>query len=100
MRIPIPSTARQMKALRRIALVAGTLVTLVAISTASFAQQQLPATIFAVRDVPLPGDTSRFDYESLDPSTHRLYISHLGAGTVPVYDITSGTIVGEVQDVP
>src|SRR5947199_896074 len=58
------------------------------------------ASLRALRDVPLPGDTSRFDYESIDPGAHRLYIAHLGAGTVPVYDISSGTVVGEIQDVP
>jgi len=62
--------------------------------------QTLPATFNTVRDVALPGDTSRFDYVSLDPGSQRLFIAHLGAGTVPVYDIASGTIVGEVQNVP
>src|SRR5215471_10911864 len=62
--------------------------------------QTLPATFNTVRDVPLPGDASRFDYVSLDPGSHRLFIAHLGAGTVAVYDIASGTIVGEVQNVP
>jgi YVTN family beta-propeller protein len=62
--------------------------------------QQLPADFHTVRDVPLPGDTSRFDYESLDSQTHRLYITHLGAGTIPVYDVQAGAIVGEVRDVP
>ena len=27
-----------------------------------------------VTDVPLPGGTTRFDYQSLDPSTGRLYV--------------------------
>ena len=71
-----------------------------ACTTAASVAQELPASFNTVRDVPLPGDTSRFDYESLDPASHRLYIAHLGAGTVPVYDIATGTIVGEVQDVP
>jgi YVTN family beta-propeller protein len=62
--------------------------------------QALPASFSTVRDVPLPGDTSRFDYVSLDPGSHRLFIAHLGAGTVPVYDIGAGMIVGEVQNVP
>jgi YVTN family beta-propeller protein len=62
--------------------------------------QSLPATFYTVRDVPLPGDTSRFDYESLDPGAHRLYIAHLGGGTVPVYDISTGAMVGEVPGVP
>jgi YVTN family beta-propeller protein len=62
--------------------------------------QTLPASFVTVRDVPLPGDTSRFDYVSLDPGSHRLFIAHLGAGTVAVYDIGTGAIVGEVQNVP
>ena len=63
-------------------------------------QQQLPAAFNTIQDVPLPGDTSRFDYASIDPATHRLFIAHLGAGTVPVFDIASGTILSEVQNVP
>jgi YVTN family beta-propeller protein len=62
--------------------------------------QALPASFYTVRDVPLPGDTSRFDYVSLDASSHRLFVAHLGAGTLPVYDIGAGAIVGEVQNVP
>jgi YVTN family beta-propeller protein len=62
--------------------------------------QVQPATFATVRDVPLPGDTSRFDYVSLDPGSHRLVIAHLGAGTIPVYDIASGAVNGEVQNVP
>lgn len=45
-------------------------------------QQQLPAAFNTLQDVPLPGDTSRFDYESVDPTTHRLFIAHLGAGNM------------------
>src|SRR5947209_4891182 len=84
----------------RIALLAGLSLAVIGLTTASSLGQELPATFYTVRDVPLPGDTSRFDYESLDPGSHRMYIAHLGAGTVPVYDIPSGSIVGEVQNVP
>ena len=73
---------------------------LVACTTARSHGQELPAAFSTIRDVPLPGDTSRFDYESLDAVTHRLYIAHLGAGTVLVYDLASTSIVGEVQAVP
>jgi YVTN family beta-propeller protein len=62
--------------------------------------QQSPADFRIVRDVPLPGDTSRFDYESLDSQAHRLYVTHLGAGTIVVYDVQAGAVVGEIQDVP
>ena len=89
-----------MKAIQRSVLSTGAVLAFALLTGTAAFGQQLPATFFTVRDVPLPGDTSRFDYESLDPGTHRLFIAHLGAGSVPVYDIGSGTIVGEVQDVP
>lgn len=31
-----------------------------------------------LRDVPLSGGTSRFDYQSMDSESGRLYIAHLG----------------------
>jgi YVTN family beta-propeller protein len=76
------------------------LVVVGVVSSVARGQQQLPADFFTVRDVPLPGDTSRFDYESLDPQTHRLYVSHLGAGTIAVYDTQAGAVIGEIKDVP
>ena len=88
------------RAIWRVGVYAFVGLALAACTTAPSVAQELPANFFTVRDVPLPGDTSRFDYESLDPGTHRLYIAHLGAGTVLVYDIASGSVVGEVQDVP
>ena len=73
---------------------------LVAVLACTTHAQQLPADFSTVRDVPLPGDTSRWDYESLDPQTHRMYVTHLGAGTIAVYDIAAGSIIGEIRDVP
>jgi YVTN family beta-propeller protein len=87
----------------RVALAVALAVALLGVAAAvAFSEfsQALPATFYTVRDVPLPGDTSRFDYASLDPGAHRLYIAHLGAGTVPVYDTSAGQVIGEVRDVP
>jgi YVTN family beta-propeller protein len=53
-----------------------------------------------VRDVPLSGGTSRFDYQSLDQQAHRLYVAHLGAGIVTVFDTEAGAVIGDVQNVP
>jgi YVTN family beta-propeller protein len=53
-----------------------------------------------VRDVPLQGNTSRFDYQSFDAQAHRLYIADLGDSTVSVYDTRSGAIIGEIKNVP
>jgi YVTN family beta-propeller protein len=53
-----------------------------------------------IRDVPPSVGGSRFDYQSLDQQAHRLYIAHLGAGLVTVFDTESGAVVGDVTNVP
>ena len=52
-----------------------------------------------VSDIPLQGNTSRFDYQSFDAQSHRLYIAHLGDGTATIYDTSSGAVVGEINGV-
>ncbi len=51
-----------------------------------------------LRDVPLTGAASRFDYQSFDESTGRLYIAHLGDGMLTVFDASKETVVGDVRD--
>src|ERR671933_222593 len=53
-----------------------------------------------VADVPLPGPANRFDYQSIDPAAHRLYISHMNAGRVVVFDLDSSRVVAEVPGAP
>jgi YVTN family beta-propeller protein len=60
------------------------------------AQGTLP--LERVADVPLPGGTSRFDYQSLDSASGRLYIAHLGDDMMTVFDTNTGKIVGDVKD--
>jgi DNA-binding beta-propeller fold protein YncE len=52
-----------------------------------------------LRDVRLPGDASRWDYLSYDSSAHRLYIAHLGASEVVVFDTEQQRVAGVVRDV-
>jgi YVTN family beta-propeller protein len=52
-----------------------------------------------VADVPLPGAANRFDYQSYDPRTHRLFIAHLGAGTVAVFDTESRKMLADIPNV-
>src|SRR5215211_7704428 len=40
-----------------------------------------------LRDIPLSGGATRFDYQSFDPNTGRLYIAHLGDSTMVVFDV-------------
>ena len=51
-----------------------------------------------IADVPLPGGTTRFDYQSLDSASGRLYIAHLGSDSLVVFDLNRQTIIGEVKD--
>lgn len=53
-----------------------------------------------VADIPLPGGSSRFDYQSLDEGTGRLYIAHLGAGKVAVFDTKTHKVISEIEGLP
>jgi YVTN family beta-propeller protein len=50
-----------------------------------------------LRDVPLSGGATRFDYQSFDSNTGRLYIAHLGDGSMVVFDTIKETVVGDVK---
>jgi YVTN family beta-propeller protein len=56
----------------------------------------LPLRIVA--DVPLTGGTSRYDYQSLDSNSGRLYIAHLGSDLMTVFDVNKQTVIGDVKD--
>ena len=53
-----------------------------------------------LRDVPLSGGATRFDYQSFDSNTGRLYIAHLGDGALTVFDAAKDTVIGDVKDLP
>src|SRR5438876_5629552 len=53
-----------------------------------------------VADVPLPGSASRFDYQSLESASGRLFISHMGAGQLVVYDVRAERVVGNLNGFP
>ena len=46
-----------------------------------------------VKDVPLPGKLTRFDYASLDEQGGRLYFSHMNDGDLVVFDTKSDAMV-------
>jgi DNA-binding beta-propeller fold protein YncE len=58
------------------------------------------APLRLVADVPLPGGASRFDYQSLEPASGRLFIAHMGAGRLVVFDVRVGHVVADVAGVP
>lgn len=52
-----------------------------------------------VADVPLGGNTTRLDYESIDAGRHLLFIAHLGDSAVIVFDSQKQSVVSRIGDV-
>jgi YVTN family beta-propeller protein len=69
---------------------------LITLSIASAQTDSLP--LRQVADIPLTGTASRLDYQSFDASSGRLYIAHLGADMMTVFDTKTQKVVGDVQD--
>jgi DNA-binding beta-propeller fold protein YncE len=53
-----------------------------------------------VRDVPLPGGASRWEYQLLDGASHRLYLAHRGANELVVVDTARQRVTGTLPGVP
>mgnify|MGYP001026633196 FL=1 len=58
---------------------------------------QLPLT--TVAEVPLPGNTTRWDYASLDAPRHHLFLAHLGDSAVVVFDTAQRKVIATVSDI-
>src|SRR5437773_11368863 len=58
------------------------------------------APLRVVTDVPLPGSASRFDYQSLEPASGRLFVSHMGAGQLVVVDVRAGRVIANLDGFP
>jgi DNA-binding beta-propeller fold protein YncE len=55
------------------------------------------APLKKVADVPLPGRAVRFDYQSLDASHDRLYIAHMNADQLVVFDTKKREVVANLD---
>ncbi len=53
-----------------------------------------------VADIPLPGPAVRFDYQSLDTTSDRLYVSHMDAGEMLVFDVKARRVAARVAGLP
>src|SRR6266487_4398643 len=58
------------------------------------------APLRGITDVSLPGSASRFDYQSLEAASGRLFISHMGAGQLVVFDVRAGKVIGNLDGFP
>lgn len=50
-----------------------------------------------VAEVPLPGPAVRFDYQSFDPASGRLYIAHMNANQLVVFDVRNRKLVANLN---
>jgi DNA-binding beta-propeller fold protein YncE len=66
----------------------------------SFEAAAGPPSLSTVVDVPLPGGTTRFDYQSFDPKTHTLYLSHMGDGELVVFNAKTRTVTASLSAFP
>lgn len=55
--------------------------------------------LITVADVPLSGHATRWDYASLDPQRHHLFLAHLGDGAVVVFDTAQRKVIATIPDV-
>ncbi|MGE5179781.1 MAG: YncE family protein [Bacteroidota bacterium] len=58
------------------------------------------APLVPVGDIPLPGPPVRFDYQSVDTTSGRLYISHMNAGELVVFDLARGRVERTISGLP
>ena len=64
------------------------------------AQSPPKAGLTLLREIPLPGPANRFDYQSVDPASGRIYMNHMNAGRMVVFDADSNHVVTEIMDLP
>lgn len=55
------------------------------------------APLSKVADVPLPGPAVRFDYQSIDTSHGRLYIAHMNANQLVVFDVNARRVAANLD---
>ena len=58
------------------------------------------ARLAVVADIPLPGPAKRYDYQSFDSTTGRLYISHMRGDRLVVFDTRTQTLVSSNEGFP
>ena len=64
-----------------------------AVSSGASSSESALLPLKQVARVTLPGPSNRFDYASLDSTTGRLYIAHMNAGQLLVFDVHSRKVV-------
>jgi len=71
-----------------------------AIVAVALQQSREESPLKRVADVPLPGAAVRFDYQSLDASQGRLYIAHMNANQLVVFDTKKREVIANLDGFP
>jgi len=61
---------------------------------------QTAAPLKTIADIPLPGAAVRFDYQSFDPVHDRLYIAHMNADQLVVFDVKKREVIANLDGFP
>src|SRR5438445_5654170 len=65
--------------------------------TCAQSEHSRTAPLKQVADIPFPGAAVRFDYQSFDPSQGWLYISHMNANQLVVFDVNTREVVANLD---
>ncbi len=78
------------------------LVICIVASSPLLAQQEntRQSCLTTVSDIPLPGHSTRYDYQSIDPQRRLLFIAHLGDNAVTVFDLKTQTVLKNITNIP
>lgn len=79
--------------------VAGLAIVLLGVASAACGQAHPPLPLSIVADAALTGHATRWDYASLDPARHHLFLAHLGDGVVTVFDTLGQRVVADIPGV-
>jgi YVTN family beta-propeller protein len=65
----------------------------------AFAAGAAALPLQTVADIPLGGNTTRLDYESIDTSRHLLFIAHLGDSAVIAFDTQAERVAARIEGI-
>jgi len=85
---------------RTVLLHSGLLSIFIASTILSQVIAQDTAPLTKVADIPMPGSAVRFDYQSFDTTTGRLYLSHMNANQLVVFDVKKRKVVANLDGFP
>jgi len=59
----------------------------------------LQRALVPISSIPLPGGTSRFDYQSIDPKRRLLFVAHLGESAIDVIDLRTDSVRAVIRNI-